>query len=443
MTALAVVLVVGLLAVAPVAAVGLDEGDDDGINRTLTGSQSTMESDGGSMDSTKTAPDDSTDSDSSGTTDSGDTNRDTSGDADGSTASGDTTTSGGEDTAAGASAALEEETTRVVRKVTHLGGSLGDVGSSFDTFGDDTEGTVGGTTDAVTGTVGDTTDTLASPEQLLDSGAVRPNGGDDTPRPDTQAGATAGEPATGEYLGTNLPVPGPDGFALGFGAVAVASAAAGFRSGVLSGGLSNVARTLATILNAGLAPVAAQTSAFERLPRIFAPLRYSRYDDSDPLDHEPRARVFEVIEETPGAYLSEVAENAGLPLSTARHHVRVLEREDLISGAKVRGKRRFYPANATGIELVAALNDEATATLLDTVVRLDGASVSDLAAELERDPSTVTHHLKRLEADGIVVRERDGRTVVTRLVPEARRALDPETTVDELVAPSATAGGAD
>ena len=158
------------------------------------------------------------------------------------------------------------------------------------------------------------------------------------------------------------------------------------------------------------------------------PLRYSRYDDSDPLEHEARELVYEIVNETPGSYLSEVSERAGLPLSTTRHHMKVLEREELVSGAKLRGKRRFYPAYAEGIELAAALNDESTASIIDALARLGAASVSDLADELGRDPSTISHHLQRLEGDDIITREREGRAVVNKLSSDARTALQPETT---------------
>lgn len=50
-------------------------------------------------------------------------------------------------------------------------------------------------------------------------------------------------------------------------------------------------------------------------------------------------------------------------------------------------------------------------------------SVSDLAERLDRDPSTVTHHLDRLAEDGIVERERDGRAVVNKLADSARIAM--------------------
>jgi DNA-binding transcriptional ArsR family regulator len=132
-------------------------------------------------------------------------------------------------------------------------------------------------------------------------------------------------------------------------------------------------------------------------PFVF-PLRYSRYDDSDPLEHEAREEVYEIVNESPGSYLSEVSEEADLPLSTTRHHIRVLEREDLVSGAKLRGKRRFYPAYADGVELAAALSDEATAAIIDAIARLGAASVSDLADDIGRDPSTISHHLQRLES---------------------------------------------
>lgn len=177
-------------------------------------------------------------------------------------------------------------------------------------------------------------------------------------------------------------------------------------------------------------------------PFVF-PLRYSRYDDSDPLEHEARERVYEIVNESPGAYLSELSDEADLPLSTTRHHIKVLEREDLVSGAKLRGKRRFYPAYAEGIELAAALNDDSTASIIDAIARIGAASVSDLADDLDRDPSTISHHLQRLEEDDIIKREREGRAVMNKLTSEARTALEPETTPRPGQASGAVAGGAD
>lgn len=165
--------------------------------------------------------------------------------------------------------------------------------------------------------------------------------------------------------------------------------------------------------------------ALDRLFRFFAPLRYSQHDDSDPLEHEKRATVFEAVEDSPGVYLAELSEQLDVSRSTLRHHVRVLEAEGLIAAARVRGYRRFYPAHTEAVELAAALNDEATAPIVDALARLGTASVTALADVIDRDISTVTYHLGRLEEDGVVTRERDGRAIVNRLAPEAREALSP------------------
>lgn len=157
------------------------------------------------------------------------------------------------------------------------------------------------------------------------------------------------------------------------------------------------------------------SAGLEDVPGLLAPLGYSRYDDSDPLDHDARTVLFDAIQAQPGVYLSELSERTGVNLSTARHHVRVLEDEDLVTSAKPRGKRRYYPAATDNIELAAALSEPATAAVLEALADLGDAHVGLLANELDRDPSTVSHHLQRLADDGLVERERRGRAVVSRL----------------------------
>ncbi len=252
-----------------------------------------------------------------------------------------------------------------------------------------------------------------------------------------EPGAVTGMPLDGADAGGEAPGPGPDGgLALGVGAVTAAAASRQLTSTPTA--MVGLGTTLASV-----APTASRWGPLDRLLRAVAPFRYSRYDDSDPLDHEARGAVFDLVQQSPGTYLSEVSETADLPLSTVRHHARILEAEDLVTAVKVRGKRRLYPAYTEDVEVTAAMNDDATAAVLEALARLGAASVSDLAAEVGRDPSTVSHHLQRLEGDGVVVRERDGRAVVTRLSPEARAAMGSGAGEVEAAAGSVSAGGAD
>jgi DNA-binding transcriptional ArsR family regulator len=103
----------------------------------------------------------------------------------------------------------------------------------------------------------------------------------------------------------------------------------------------------------------------------------------------------------------------------------------------VRGRKRLFPAFTEDPELLAALSDEATAPIVDALDDLEPATVGALADELDKSPSTVTHHLQRLEGDGVVVRERDGRSVKNSLAPTAREALAPSAETDPKSAPTA------
>jgi DNA-binding transcriptional ArsR family regulator len=326
---------------------------------------------------------------------------------------------------------VEEPTTKALEEVNETAvGSSGDVGAPLEGFGTDGLDVVElvGSLDV---DVPDTDDGATTATRTDEPGADGEH--EPVPAESMEVRPAASDDAVEENEGGDEDEDGspgpsdPGGAVVGFGTVATAVALRGEpvvtgRKRVASGWL---------------------TALLDRVPPFLVPLRYSRYDDSDPLEHDARERVYDIVNETPGSYLSEVSEEADLPLSTTRHHIKVLQREDLVTGAKLHGKRRFYPAYAEGIELAAALNDESTATIIRAIARVGAASVSDLADELGRDPSTVSHHLQRLEEDGIVTRERDGRTVVNRLTAEARTALEPEATPGGSETSELVAGGAD
>jgi predicted transcriptional regulator len=155
---------------------------------------------------------------------------------------------------------------------------------------------------------------------------------------------------------------------------------------------------------------------------------YSRYDSSDPLEHDRRATIFETVAGSPGINLASLVESTEMPASTVRYHVRILEHEDLLTAAKIRGRKRFFPPEAADVELAAALEEEATVEVIDALQRLEPATGSTLATSLDKDPSTISHHLSRLSDAGLVERERDGAAIVNSLSPVARETVLPSET---------------
>lgn len=323
-----------------------------------------------------------------------------------------------------------DDTTSTVEETTDDGTKA--VDSTSDTLESDTEPLVNQTSETVSGAA--TTTTAAIDGTTLDAEAVltvtsNAEDGDGTANTSLAGGAdeSAGSPGR-EDLDTGVAGAPPAGPArpLSTGAVVL--------GGVLIGGIAaQRALTFATVSGrsgvdvvrtGGRAVVtAAKEHCVDRCWRVAAFLRYHRYDDSDPLEHDGRAAIHRVIEETDGAYLSEISRATAIPISTVRYHLRILEHERVVTAVKMRGKRLYFPAGSEPSELTAALKDDGPAAVLRALARQGPETVSGLAATLDRDVSTVSHHLQQLAAAGLVRRERDGQTVVNRLAPAVRDTL--------------------
>ena len=310
------------------------------------------------------------------------------------------------------------------------------VAASFETI-DDTIDDTGEALEETTTTLSDTTDTVLDSTDVNDtvqtalldqeaSHATNVTTGDGTETDGDEA--VADENTASGPLGVATAEPSPstqtavNGILAGLlGAVAVSSmgagvAGAGAGAGTAGGtvaswtGRSRVRRLWSRLRDAS--PIS-----------LAALLRYSRYDDSDPLENERRKAIFEAVTAEPGLYLSAVSDHSDVPLSTVRHHVRILEEESLITSIKVDGKRRYFPIDADDVELHAAFAEPTRRRLLEKLVTLGQAPNGQLADALDRDPSTISHHLTKLEEAGLVIRERDGRSVVNELSPVATTLL--------------------
>lgn len=169
-------------------------------------------------------------------------------------------------------------------------------------------------------------------------------------------------------------------------------------------------------------------------------LGYSRYDNSDPLDHDLRASMYDRIQSEAGITLAALVEDSDVSESTVRYHTRILEEESLVEKVALWGNVCLFPATYGAKEraLTVALEDSTLRSVLSAVERNEPATVSAVAAEIDRAPSTVSHHLSRLESADLIDRERDGKSVETTLKPTVRQALTSGTVQQETL--SATVG---
>lgn len=147
---------------------------------------------------------------------------------------------------------------------------------------------------------------------------------------------------------------------------------------------------------------------------------YTRYGEGSPLEHPVRSDVVDVATRLPGVKLPDVVRSVDASSGSVRYHVRVLEREDHLATATVWGATRLYPADVeeSTFELHAALRDDSRSSVLRAIEGADPATPTSIAEQIDRAPSTVSHHLSLLENADLVERERSGQSVHVSLAPE-------------------------
>lgn len=160
-------------------------------------------------------------------------------------------------------------------------------------------------------------------------------------------------------------------------------------------------------------------------PTVLATGGANGTDDDPGFENERREAIYREVAESPGRYIAALATSTGIPESTVRYHVRVLEDEGLVRSALIRGKRHCYlPGTDRWVAtLEAALDDDSTAPFIGAIARLEPATVTTLAEAVDVAPSTASHHLERLANEDLVERERTGQSVVTRLDADVRTYL--------------------
>lgn len=151
---------------------------------------------------------------------------------------------------------------------------------------------------------------------------------------------------------------------------------------------------------------------------------WTRLSRDELLDHETRAGIVDVLQERPGLHIAGIADALEIQESTARHHLAKLRDADLLVERSAAGYVCYFPAGDVDRRMMDALpvlRSDAARRVLEAVIAEPGASNQAIAEAVDLAPSTVNHHVQRLEEAGLVERERRGRRVAVHPTPTAER----------------------
>jgi predicted transcriptional regulator len=138
--------------------------------------------------------------------------------------------------------------------------------------------------------------------------------------------------------------------------------------------------------------------------------------DEEILAVKTRKDLYEFVRKNPGFHLREISRSLDLSITLADYHLRFLERHDLITSSMDGEYKRFYPRSIPGqADLRPALSDQERQILallrqpmplrvINFLMERETATHKEMLEQVPVSPSTLSHHLKKMQAAGVIDR---------------------------------------
>ena len=133
---------------------------------------------------------------------------------------------------------------------------------------------------------------------------------------------------------------------------------------------------------------------------------------------EVRRKIYRYILNNPGLHLRELVRRLHIPKTTLYYHLRYLEKQEMLLGKKEGRYARYYVTQTVGNRhkhILGIIRERFPRRIILFLFLYPEHSCLDISKDLEKSPSTISHHLKRLLENDIVERDRIGHHYVYRI----------------------------
>ncbi|SFM68984.1 winged helix-turn-helix transcriptional regulator [Methanolobus profundi] len=128
---------------------------------------------------------------------------------------------------------------------------------------------------------------------------------------------------------------------------------------------------------------------------------------------EGRKRIFETIQSSPGIHLRELERVLGMAVGNLQYHLHYMEKKNLIYSIKDEQFIRYFvrdkELSADERMILSFLRKKACRHILIILMEAPGANNKAISSSVGLSPSTVSWHLNKMVASGVVSRVVHGR----------------------------------
>ena len=169
-------------------------------------------------------------------------------------------------------------------------------------------------------------------------------------------------------------------------------------------------------------------------------MAYMSEQDKKILELETRKKIYSVIKKFAGSHFRAIQRKSGLAVGSVQHHIRFLVKRGLVMEAK-EGKNLVYFPREFKLEhtvLLSLLRQESIRKILLFILIKNKCNHEQIVAFVNLSPSTVSYHLKKLQAQNIITIQKQGRKTFYQLSCDKKELINllityQESFVDTLV----------
>lgn len=138
--------------------------------------------------------------------------------------------------------------------------------------------------------------------------------------------------------------------------------------------------------------------------------------DEDILAVKTRKALYDFVHANPGFHLREIARALSLSITLVDYHLRFLEKHELVSSAMDGEYKRYYPRSVPGAGdarpaltdkqklVLAFLRQPIPLRILAFLMERESATHKEILEHVPVSPSTLSHHLKKMQTSAILGR---------------------------------------
>lgn len=155
-------------------------------------------------------------------------------------------------------------------------------------------------------------------------------------------------------------------------------------------------------------------------------MSYMSDNDKKILELETRKKIYLVIKEFAGSHFREIQRKSELAVGSVQHHLHSLVKSGLIREVKKGNNIVYFPREfeSGNTILLGLLRQESIRKIILFVMTNKGCNHEQIVKYVNLSPSTISWHLKKLQQEGIVKADKQGRKTFYKLMCDEKEIVN-------------------